>query len=205
MLVELLQAKPADIGGSELTNFGMLVRGLCTFRQQVSWAGVIRAFDEPAYFSLPAGSRLEGLAEVLLAAPRDAHSAAVSGLWGVWSHCLRQLQVLDALVSLPLETFTFVALPGRRVVTVDDVASASPTIKTLAAGVQGSSWNSLDLIETVANIADTDAPDVRMAATELLEKAVKASAELVLMGLIQLPVSGRSFGRVCPVLGEFRG
>jgi len=100
-----------------------------------------------------------------------------------------QLHLLDALLSLPNDTFNLVSLPSRRVVTVDDVGNASPTIKSLAANVQGHNSNSLDLIETLCRIGDVEILDVRQRVREMLDKAVKISAELVHMGLLQVPVS----------------
>ena len=80
------------------------------------------------------------------------------------------------------------SLPGRRIVTVDDVASASPTIKALAANVQGHTWNSLDLIETLVRLGDVESPEVKQCVREMLDKAVKISAELIHMGLLQVSV-----------------
>jgi CCR4-NOT transcription complex subunit 1 len=97
------------------------------------------------------------------------------------------LRLLDALLSLPADTFNFVSLPGRRIVTIDDVGGASPTIKTLAAHVQGHTWNSLDLFEVLVRLADSESIDIRNCVREMLDKAVRISAELVHMGLLQVP------------------
>lgn len=105
-----------------------------------------------------------------------------------WANPLSQLRLLDALLSLPSDTFNFVTLPGRRVVKVDDVAGASPTIKALAANVQGHTWNSLDLFETMVRLGVSESPEVRACVHDMLDKAVKISAELVHMGLLQVPV-----------------
>lgn len=99
-----------------------------------------------------------------------------------------QLRLLDALLSLPGDTFNFVNLPGRKIVTVEDVAGASPTIKALAANVQGHTWNSLDLFEVLVQAADSQNAEVTNFVREMLDKAVKISAELVHMGLLQVPV-----------------
>lgn len=79
-------------------------------------------------------------------------------------------------------------LPGRRIVTVDDVAVASPTIKSLAANVQGHTWNSLDLFEVLVRLAGAESSEIRACVREMLDKAIKISAELVHMGLLQAPV-----------------
>jgi CCR4-NOT transcription complex subunit 1 len=101
---------------------------------------------------------------------------------------LYQLHLLDALLSLPGDTFNFVTLPGRRIVTVDDVATASPTIKTLAANVQGHTWNSVELFEVLVRLAGDESPEIRGCVRDMLDKAVKISAELVHMGLLLVSV-----------------
>jgi CCR4-NOT transcription complex subunit 1 len=93
-----------------------------------------------------------------------------------------QLRLLDALLSLPADTFNFVSLPGRRVVTVDDVAGA---IKSVAANVQGHTWNSLDLFEGLVRLAESESVDIRNCVRDMLDKI---SAELVHLGLLQVPV-----------------
>jgi len=132
---------------------------------------------------------LKLLIAILLNCPRDAEPTAVSGFWSIWSNALYQLRLLDALLSLPADTFNFVQLPGRRIVTVEDVAVASPTIKALATNVQGHTWNSLDLFEVLVRMADSDSVEIRNVVREMLDKAIKISAELVHMGLLQVPVS----------------
>ena len=97
-----------------------------------------------------------------------------------------------SLLSLPSDTFNFVTLPGRRVVTVDDVASASPTIKTLAANVQSHTWNSLDLFEVLVRLGSSENGDVRAFVREMLDKAVRISADIVHMGLLQVPVRSQN-------------
>lgn len=112
----------------------------------------------------------------------------MTGFWGVWNNPLQQLRLLDALLSLPADTFNFVQLPGRRIVTVDDVSVASPTIKSLAANVQGHTWNSLDLFEVLVRLTSSDSMDVRGCVRDMLDKAIKISAELVHLGLLQAAV-----------------
>ncbi|KAG5220818.1 negative regulator of transcription [Salix suchowensis] len=94
--------------------------------------------------------------------------------------------LIAILLSVP-HTFNFVQLPGHRIVTVDDVSIASPTIKALAANVQGHTWNSLDLFEVLVRMADSDSADVKSCVRDMLDKAIKISAELVHMGLFQVP------------------
>lgn len=131
---------------------------------------------------------LKLLIAILMNSPREEQHA-VTGFWQLWTNTPYQLRLLDALLSLPADTFSFVNLPGRKIVTVEDVAGASPTIKSLAANVQGHTWNSLDLFEVLVQAADSKNADVTNFVREMLDKAVKISAELVHMGLLQVPVS----------------
>ncbi|TDL27216.1 Not1-domain-containing protein [Rickenella mellea] len=172
--------------GATLCDVGALVRALNSFNVQLNWAKVIESFDWPDRVGVDTAT-LKLLISVLHNAPRDAEPHAVAGFWTKWSNSLYQLRVLDALLSLPSDTFNFVSLPGRRVVTVDEVASASPTIKSLAANVQSHTWNSLDLFEVLSRLGDAESPEVRGCIHDMLDKAVKISADLVHMGLLQVP------------------
>ena len=54
--------------------------------------------------------------------------------------------------------------------------------------MQGHTWNSLDLIEILVKLGDSEIQEIRTLVREVLDKAVKISAELVHMGLLQVPV-----------------
>ena len=131
---------------------------------------------------------LKMLIAILQASPREAEPHAVTGFWETWKNPLYQLRLLDALLSLPGDTFNFVNYPGRRIVTVEDVAVASPTIKSLAANVQGQTWNSLELFHVLVRLASSDNLDIRGCVRDMLDKAIKISAEIVHMGLLQVKV-----------------
>ena len=161
----------------------------------LDWAGMIRSFDLPDRSGVDTPT-LKLLIAILLSCPATANPHAVTGFWQEWSNPLYQLRLLDALLSLPADTFSFVVLPGRKIVTVDDVSGASPTIKSLAANVQGHTWNSLDLFEVLVKLAGSDSQDIRTCVRDMLDKAVRISAELVHMGLLQVPVCDRYLNRV---------
>ncbi|KAI0798095.1 Not1-domain-containing protein [Abortiporus biennis] len=172
--------------GGVLCDVGALVRALSSLNANLNWASVITTFDRADRQGVDTAT-LKLLIAILINCPRDAENHAVTGFWKLWTNLLYQLRLLDALLSLPADTFNFVSLPGRRIVTVDDVANASPTIKSLAANVQGHTWNSLELFEVLVRAADSESSDVRNFVREMLDKAVKISAELVHMGLLQVP------------------
>ncbi|KZT03564.1 Not1-domain-containing protein [Laetiporus sulphureus 93-53] len=186
-VVEAIQALARMASeGAVLPDVGSLVQALDSFDATIQWADVIKAFDMPDRQGVDTAT-LKLLIAILLNAPQKAEPHAVTGFWQTWSNSMYQLRLLDALLSLPADTFNFVSLPGHRIVTVDDVAGASPTIKSLAANVQGHTWNSLDLFEVLVRLSDSDSIEIRNFVREMLDKAVKISAELVHMGLLQIP------------------
>ncbi|PWN20718.1 Not1-domain-containing protein [Microstroma glucosiphilum] len=184
----LLLVPQDDLGSEGVTNWTALVRGLSTLRQPISWPRAVRSMDDLEGFKLPPGTRMEGLAAALLAAPHEAStSPAVAGLWGPWTHKSLQTSILAGLLALDADTFSFSALPGRRIVTSQDVAQASATVRQLAAAAEGSTWNSLDLTETLILLSSEEQPEIRHGVTQLLERFVKESPELLLISLLQIP------------------
>lgn len=173
--------------GKSLCDVGALVRALSSFPTPIHWATAVLAFDRLDRPGVDTAT-LKLLIAILLNSPRDVPDVphAVTGFWATWTNPLWQLRLLDALLSLPNDTFNFVSLPGRRIVTVDDVAGASPTIKALAANVQSHTWNELMLIETLTRLGDEGSTEVQAYVREMMDKAVKISAELVYMGLLQV-------------------
>jgi len=154
----------------------------------LNWPSVIKSFDWPDRHGVDTAT-LKMLIAILLNSPRDAEPHAVTGFWEIWTNPGYQLRLLDALLSLPADTFNFVQLPGHRIVTVDDVSIASPTIKSLAANVQGQTWNSLELFQVLVRLSDSESQEIRNCVREMLDKAIKISAEIVHMGLLQVSVS----------------
>ncbi|EKM82840.1 hypothetical protein AGABI1DRAFT_97790 [Agaricus bisporus var. burnettii JB137-S8] len=174
------------VEGSPLCDVGALTRTLASFHVKPSWPIVIKSFDRPDRHGVDTAT-LKFLISILLNAPRDVEPHAVTGFWETWNNPLYQLRLLDALLSLPSDTFSFVSLPGHRIVTVDDVTIASPTIRALAANVQSHTWNSLELFQVLVRLAGSDSVEIRACVREMLDKAIKISAELVHMGLLQVP------------------
>ncbi|EIN07655.1 CCR4-Not complex component [Punctularia strigosozonata HHB-11173 SS5] len=185
-LLEVVQALARfAVEGVGVGDVSALVAAFGSFHTKLDWPAVIRSFDWPDRHSVDTAT-LKLLIAILLNSPEDAEPHAVTGFWDIWDNALAQLRLLDALLSLPGDTFNFVTLPGRRIVTVDDVSVASPTIKSLAANVQGHTWNSLDLFEVLVRFSEIGTPEIVSCVHEMLDKAVKISAELVHMGLLQV-------------------
>ncbi|KAF8319573.1 uncharacterized protein EI90DRAFT_3081841 [Cantharellus anzutake] len=172
--------------GTPLCDVASLIMAICSMSGSIDWCNVLLyAFDHPGRPRIDTAT-LKLLAAIFRNTPRDSATHSICAFWKAWRNTLYQLRLLDALLSLPNDTFNLVSLPGRRIVTVDDVAGASSTIKALVANVQGHTWNSLDLIETLVRLGDSDAPNVVQYVGKMLNNAVKISAELVYMGLLQV-------------------
>lgn len=154
----------------------------------IGWDKAIRVLDRPERAGIDTAT-LKLIVAILTNAPEDSPGHPVNGFWEVWSNTIYQLRLIDKLLALPSDTFSFIHLPGKRVVTVDDVASASATIKALAANVQNSTWNSLDLFTLLVRLGDHDSAEVKLFVRDLMDRAVRVSAEIVHMGLLQVPVS----------------
>lgn len=169
------------IEGSAMPDIRVLVRTFNSFNVPIQWDKAIRVLDRPERTGIDTATL-----KLIVAILSEAHHA-VAGFWQIWNNPLYQLRLIDALLSLPSDTFSFYGLPGRTVVTVDDVATASPTIKGLAQNVQSSTWNSLDLFELLVRLDDSDSDAVKTQVREMLDRAVRVSAELVHMGLLQVP------------------
>ncbi|KAG8755159.1 hypothetical protein FRC14_004305 [Serendipita sp. 396] len=167
--------------GSVLPDVKALVRAFNSYNVQLQWDKAIRVLDRPERTGIDTATL-----KLIVAILSEARHG-VSGFWHIWTNPLYQLRLIDALLSLPADTFSFYGLPGRTVVTMDDVANASPTIKGLAQNVQNSTWNSLDLFELLVKLDDTDNEQVKAQVREMLDRAVRVSAELVHMGLLQVP------------------
>jgi CCR4-NOT transcription complex subunit 1 len=170
--------------GTLMCDANVIIQALASLNPNISWPDLIRTLDLPEKRGVDTAT-LKLIIAILAACPRDAEPHAVHGLWGEWNNQLYQLKLLDTLLLLPPDTFSFINLPGRRIVTVDDVAVASPTIKSLAANVQGHSWNSLDLYDVLCLAAANPSVEVRSYVKDMLDKVIKLCPELVHLGLLQ--------------------
>ncbi|GAA5970047.1 hypothetical protein JCM3765_004764 [Sporobolomyces pararoseus] len=124
-------------------------------------------------------------------------TSAISGLWSPWANPLLQFTLLDRLVYLATSSssspnsseppFLLSTLPSvHKLVLPEDASHASPTIKSLATGVQTSVWNCAELVQTLIRLGAEGAGEVQARAHELLDRGCKSNPELVLIGLVQI-------------------
>ncbi|EJT98519.1 Not1-domain-containing protein [Dacryopinax primogenitus] len=180
---DLINAAADNLLNLDVSTF---ISALVTLSENLDWSKVMQSFDQPSR-QLVDTATLKLVVAVLLSSPRNVMYPAVKGCWVIWSNALYQLRVLDALLSLPADTFSFVSLPGRRIITVDEMATAGATIKALTGNIQNHTWNSLDLVQLLIGLIDVDSLEVRLAVRELMDKAIKVGPELVEIALLKLP------------------
>ena len=157
----------------------------------MNWGKIVETFDRPERLGAVDGPTLKMLVAILLNSPKETTFPAVVGLWSKWSNQLWQIKLLDALASLTTDTFSFAAMPGRRVLSADDTnpATGAPGVKTLAPEFQGLTWNSLDLYHVLVRAGDSDSQEVQAIVRDVLDKATKIAPELVYIGLLMVNVS----------------
>ena len=207
MLFELVDLAMRDaelVSSIDLSNW---VRGIHDLQPALRWGDVVRAYDNPLR-TLPETWGLRLFAALLPLSPFPADStttttlsamslysapggtSAISGLWSPWANPLLQFNLIEKLVYLPAETFNLSTLPSiHKVVSLDDAARASPTIKTLALAAQGTTWNCRELVATLVRLGESNGGmELTSRVHDMLDRACKSNPELVLIALVQIEV-----------------
>jgi hypothetical protein len=156
------------------------VKVVTEMEPNLRWEDVVSSLHDE--ISRPTSCRF--LARVLSGAP-----SAFGGLWRPWSNRRAQLANLEGLVFLPKDVL-YLPDPSHPVVSLENVSTASSSVKSHASGVQGSIWNSLDLVQTLIDFVAPANPDDRTMAriTALFERATSACPDLVFIALSMLEV-----------------
>jgi CCR4-NOT transcription complex subunit 1 len=90
------------------------------------------------------------------------------------------------MANAPTDYVNLPSCSKRKVIEIEDFASANAANRALANQLVKEQLNSLDLIECVVKLADTAvSDDIKV----FLEMIVNKSPELVFMGLLQIDVS----------------
>ncbi|KAM0747379.1 Not1-domain-containing protein [Meredithblackwellia eburnea MCA 4105] len=205
MLGELVDLATTDTelaGDIDLSN---LIRGIHELQPSLRWGDVVRAYDTPSR-SLPVEWGLRLFATFLALSPSPADpsrppppppqqqlisgpggTSAISGLWSPWANPQLQFALIERLLYLPPEAFNLSAIPSVvKVVSLDDAANASTTIKALAAAAQGSVWNSKELVATLIRLSEANLQELTNKVHDVLDKGCKSNPELILIALIQI-------------------
>lgn len=172
-----------------MTNMAVVMRSLSSLLPNVSWHDIVGRLDTVQELSFSTETRWDILAGILLHVTRSDKPGAPIGLIlleHVWSHPVRQLQILDGLTSLDEKVFSFPMLTTIPIVGRDDCREASQTVQQIEMSLENSKWNATRLIEIPLSLLDSEDPEVRHMANALIEKVFKDNAELLLMALLYM-------------------
>ena len=164
---------------------------LNSYPTRPSYKLIMRAFDAPN--NPPPTPNI--LASILLSAPVDQidDESPLNGLVGTWVNPALQISAVAGLLSLPSDQVSFTGLSANKVITADYVNQSSPAIKAMAAAVQASLWNCIDVVDIVVKLQDHGPEPVNVLARELLETGCRTHGETILLGLVQLPKPWSSY------------
>ncbi|TIA98147.1 hypothetical protein E3P94_02595 [Wallemia ichthyophaga] len=158
---------------------------LNSYPTKPSYKLIIRGFDSPN--NPPPTPNI--LANILLSAPsyQVSEESPLMGLVGTWVNPSLQISAVAGLLSLSNDQVSFAALSAKKAITVDFVNHSSPAIKAMAATVQSSLWNCIDVVDIVTKLQDHGPEPINVLARDLLETGCRTHGEIILLGLVQLP------------------
>ncbi|KAI5474877.1 CCR4-NOT transcription complex subunit 1 [Pseudohyphozyma bogoriensis] len=206
MLTELVDLATRDAESGAAIDLANFVRAIHELEPALRWGDVVRSYDTPSK-ALPDSWGLRLFAAFLPLSPSPPPStpsaippppgtglisapggtSAVSGLFSPWANPPLQFTLLERLIYLPPEAFSLAAVPSIvKCVSLDDAANSSPTIKGLAASVQGLLWNVRDLVGALIRLSSAGGGELQARVLDLLERACKSHPDLVLIALIQV-------------------
>jgi hypothetical protein len=165
----------------------------------VDWSDVIKEFDQPrSILAKPASQEiLFGLLTLTPPGPKSALSGLISEE-SRWKNTHSLLQVLNNLLTVASDRFPISSMPAvKRLVVEEDFSDLSSPVQALAQGVLGSTWNIKELTDIMAQVSKglqqankmQDKDEVETAWEQVLEKGMKSSSDLVLIGFSMTEVS----------------
>ncbi|CAG8680674.1 868_t:CDS:2, partial [Cetraspora pellucida] len=148
----------------------------------LDWAKVIEKLDYPEFVV----NDTKGLEIILTAykkATKDRSQFPLHAFWGRWKNIKGQFSFLHRIVDAPLETFNLNDYPVQKVLSLEDFANSNANFKSMAGLLTSNPWNSVELIETLIKMADTELyEEIKL----LFEKFTKQTPEVVCLGLAQV-------------------
>ncbi|KAL1917446.1 uncharacterized protein VTP21DRAFT_3839 [Calcarisporiella thermophila] len=148
---------------------------------QLNWRGVIRCLDHDGFIIMDSkGFRM--ILDAYRLAAQDRFPIQI--FWGRWNNFRGQFSFLYAVAQAPTDYIDLSVYPIRKVLKPEDIESLSPPMQAIASTLSLSQWNSLDLIDTLVQLADTSLHEQVRSLFEWV--AMKQYPELLLIGLLQI-------------------
>jgi len=104
-------------------------------------------------------------------------------LWGRWENYKGQFSILKQIVALKPDYMNFSNIYTNPIITMDNPSLINvSSAKSVVSSLVGQVWNSIDLMETLLNLLETD---LKNNVLEMFQIASNQSPELLLLGLVQ--------------------
>ncbi|CAJ0873961.1 16678_t:CDS:2 [Entrophospora sp. SA101] len=163
-------------------NVEIFVSSLSELQPHLDWVKVIKQLDYPE-FTIKDTKGVQLILTAFRKAAKDQQKFPIHLFWGSWSNLKGQFSFLHQLIQLSPDAFNINDYPVQKVLTIDDFPNSPTNSKSLSEMLTSCPWNSLELIETLIKMADTDLfEDVRVT----FELSIKQAPELICLGLVQI-------------------
>ncbi|KAG0264770.1 hypothetical protein DFQ27_001042 [Actinomortierella ambigua] len=146
------------------------------------WTKVIESLDYPDFKVLDAAG-LEFIVNAFRAAVSESRPFPLDALWGQWTETSGQLSLIREAINAPAPLLGNEWASAIPVYTMEHLAQAPEDVQRFAAEAEHDPWNTLSLIETIVNLADSESQED---SKPILDAGLKARPELVFLGLVQL-------------------
>ncbi|CAB4419785.1 unnamed protein product [Rhizophagus irregularis] len=155
---------------------------LVELQPHLDWNKVIEKLDYPE-FSINDTKGLEIILSSFKKAVKDQQQFPLHVFWGHWNNINGQFNFLRRIVQAPPDIFNINDYPVQKVLSTDDFATSNANLKSMSGMLTANPWNSVELIEAMIKMADTDLfEEVR----QLFERASKQTPEVMCLGLAQV-------------------
>ncbi|KAI0220623.1 CCR4-NOT core subunit cdc39, partial [Massospora cicadina] len=168
------------------TQMPQLVENLVAFIKEhalaLNWRMVVRSLDRPnVYFGSPEAALIPVLAYRILHTANEF--IPISVFWDTWDNQVAQVSFLFQAVRSSPTVVDFTKLSSRAVINTEHLPSSDASAAERFGELCGRPWNSLDLFETVLNLAADGKQEL---ATTLFNEGLKSDPELFFLGCVSL-------------------
>ncbi|CAJ0847288.1 16872_t:CDS:10 [Entrophospora sp. SA101] len=176
------QSKDLSDNNNQNWNVEIFVSSLSELQPHLDWVKVIKLLDYPEFTI----KDIKGVQLILTGfrkAVKDQQPFPIHLFWGNWNNLKGQFSFLRHLVQLSSNAFNINDYPIQKVLTTNDFPNSLTHLKSLPGILTSCPWNSLELVETLIRMADSDLhEDVKVT----FELSIKQAPELICLGLAQI-------------------
>ncbi|CAG8494332.1 7474_t:CDS:10 [Funneliformis mosseae] len=155
---------------------------LVELQPHLDWVKIIEKLDYPE-FNIHDTKGLEIILSSFRKAVKDRQQFPLDVFWRHWNNLNGQFSFLRRIVQAPPEIFNINDYPVQKVLSMEDFATSNANLKSMSGMLTTNPWNSVELIDTMIKMADSNFfEEVR----QLFERAAKQTPEVMCLGLAQV-------------------